>query len=105
MMASGCFATGKRILLVDLDPQANLTSSFLTDDEVVCSVEDLFDPSIDPDAQSLVVQTKFTGVDLIPSSARLEPMNVTSGWQDADLHLSFTEALQPIAANYDYILV
>lgn len=104
MMASACFAAGKRVLLVDLDPQANLTSSFLADDEVGQSVENLFDPSIDPDAQSLIVETSFAGVDLIPSSARLEPMNLTSDWQDADLHLSLAEALQPIVANYDYIL-
>ena len=104
MIASACFAANKRVLLVDLDPQANLTSSFVADDAVKRSVEEIFDPSVDPDAQSLIVQTAFSGVDLLPSSARLEPMNVTSDWQDADLHLSLAEALQPIADNYDYIL-
>ena len=104
LMASGCFAADKRVLLVDLDPQANLTSSFVADDNVKRSVAEIFDPSVDPDAQSLILETAFSNVDLLPSSARLEPMNVTSDWQDADLHLSLAEALQPIAVNYDYIL-
>ena len=104
LMASACFAAKKRILLVDLDPQANLTSSFLTDSEVHDSVELLFDPSVDPNAERLIVPTSFAGVDLIPSSARLEPMNVTDDWQAADLHLSLTEALSLVSANYDYIV-
>lgn len=103
-VASGCFAAKKRVLLVDLDPQANLTSSFLTDQQVGRSVELLFDQTIDPDAGSLIRRTEFEGVDLIPSSSRLEPANVTDNWQDADLHLSLAEALTPISEHYDYIL-
>jgi chromosome partitioning protein len=103
-IASGCFAAQKRVLLVDLDPQANLTSSFLRDDQVETSVETLFDPTIDPDAESLICHTQFDGVDLIPSSSRLEPANVTDNWQDADLHLSLAEALAPVRQQYDYIL-
>ena len=63
-MASACHTNGKRILLVDLDPQANLTSSFVADDQVQRSVERLFDPTIEPDAGSLVPSTGFAGVDL-----------------------------------------
>lgn len=103
-IASACFAAKKRVLLVDLDPQANLTSSFLTHDQVNRSVEVLFDPSVDPDSESLIQQTSFDGVDLIPSSSRLEPVNVTDNWQDADLHLSLAEALVPCREQYDYIL-
>ena len=103
-VASACFAAKKRVLLIDLDPQANLTSSFLTHDQVDRSVELLFDPSVDPDAESLIQQTAFDGVDLIPSSSQLEPANATDNWQDADLHLSLVEALVPCQERYDYIL-
>ena len=89
---------------MDLDPQANLTSSFLADDDVDRSVELLFDVSVDPDARSLIHPTSFDGVDLIPSSSRLEPVNVTDNWQDADLHLSLAEALAPVREQYDYVL-
>jgi chromosome partitioning protein len=104
LMASACHAAGQRVLLVDLDPQANLTSSFLSDQDVGDSVERLFDPTVDPNAEALIVATAFAGVDLIPSSARLEPMNVTDDWQSADLHLSLAEALAPIRQRYDYII-
>ena len=99
-----CFAAKKRVLLIDLDPQANLTSSFLGDADADRSVEQLFDPSVDPDAESLILSTEFDGVDLIPSSYRLEPVNITDNWQVADLHLSLAEALAPIRDGYDYIL-
>lgn len=103
-MASGCFARGKRILLVDLDPQANLTSSFIADDQVHRSVECLFDPTADTDIESLLLETGFPGVELVPSSPQLEPLNIADNWQAADLHLSLLEALRPISKNYDYIL-
>ena len=103
-MASSCYATDKRILLVDLDPQANLTSSFLKENQINRSVETLFDSSVDPDAEALIHKTPFDRVDLIPSSPRLEPANVTDNWQDSDLHLSLAEALIPRRHRYDYIL-
>ena len=102
LVGSACFDAKKRVLLVDLDPQANLTSSFLGDADADRSVEQLFDPSVDPDAESLILSTEFDGVDLIPSSHRLEPANITDNWQAADLYLSLTEALQPVCARYDY---
>ena len=104
LVASACFAAKKRVLLVDLDPQANLTSSFLADNDAAKTVELLFDPSVEPDAESLVLNTRFDGVDLIPSSSRLEPANITDNWRDADLHLSLAEALKPIRDRYDYIV-
>ena len=73
-------------------------------ESITRSVEQLFDPTIDPDATSLVQHTKFEGVDLIPSSSRLEPVNITEHWHEADLHLSLAEAIAPIRSNYDYIL-
>ena len=92
------------MLLVDLDPQANLTSSFTAQASNDRTVEQLFDPTIDPDVSGLVQQTTFKGVDLIPSSSRLEPVNITDNWQQADLHLSLAHALEQIRSDYDYIL-
>ena len=103
-MASACHAAGLRILLVDLDPQANLTGSFLAEDEVVLSVEQLFDPSTEPDVESLIVSTEFEGVDLLPSSSRLEPLNISDNWHSSDLHLSLAESLHQVSNRYDYIL-
>lgn len=82
------------MLLVDLDPQANLTSSFVGQTDIGRSIEQLFDPTIAPDAKSSVQRTKFGGVDLIPSSSRLEPVNITENWHDADLHLSLADSLK-----------
>ncbi|WP_161604764.1 ParA family protein [Roseiconus nitratireducens] len=104
LMASACHAAGLRILIVDLDPQANLTGSFLAEDDVTRSVEQLFDPSTEPDVESLIVSTEFEGVDLLPSSSRLEPLNISDNWHDSDLHLSLAEALHQVSNRYDYIL-
>lgn len=66
-----------------------------------------YEPNGNVDVLNLVMwnrRTQFGGVDLIPSSSRLEPANVTDNWQDADLHLSLAEGLPPIREQYDYIL-
>lgn len=104
LTASAALARGQRVLLVDLDPQANLTSSFLAENEFPLSVETLFSAAHEPDARPLIRSTRFEGIDLIPSSARLEPVNVSEGWEAADLHFSLAEALAPVRDNYDFIL-
>lgn len=104
LTASAAHARGQRVLLVDLDPQANLTSSFLSDEDVIRSVEELFDATSEPDARPLIRSTPFEGIDVIPSSARLEPVNVSDGWEAADLHFSLAEAITPIRGDYDFIL-
>lgn len=107
LVASVALERGCRTLLVDLDPQGNLSASFLSDGEVSPGVEQLFDPSVDPNIRTLIRHTEFDGIDILPSSGRLEAFNLTDSeqWEAADLQLVLAEALPEVAADYDLILM
>ena len=107
LAASVAMERGLRTLLVDLDPQGNLSGSFLSDDELSPGVEQLFDPSADADVRTLIRHTEFDGIDLLPSSGRLEAFNLTDSeqWEAADLQLVLAEALPEVAPDYDLILL
>lgn len=105
LVASVAQERGLQTLLVDLDPQANLTSSFLPHVSNT-SVEVLFDRSVEPDLKSLIQNTKYHGVDVVPSSERLEPFNEPNpqSWWDGDLQFSLAEAVEAVRDEYDFIL-
>ena len=56
----------KRVLLVDTDMQANLTSSIVDDGNREPGIEALFDPAQDADPTTLVRHTVFPQIDIIP---------------------------------------
>lgn len=87
---------GKRVLLVDLDPQTNLTDILTkerTDRTIYDSLRDL---------QDLPLIHIREGLDLCPSSINLVSMDIELGdQQDRDQRLS--KILRPL--EYDYILL
>ena len=69
-LAAGVGKLGKKVLLVDLDPQGNATSGYGIDKrDVKVSSYDLLVGS-EP-VNKAIVHTKFQGVDIIPSSIDL----------------------------------
>src|SRR3954464_15326812 len=78
---AGSFAqAGRRVLLVDADPQASLTQGVLgppltaglaIPETLAC----LFDDAFDPDAGRLIRATSVDGVSLLPASAHLDAHN------------------------------
>jgi len=107
LVASVCQERRKRCLVVDLDPQANITSSLASVDNACATIEVLFDPTGDPNADHLVRRTAFEHVDVIPGSLRLEPFNISdhSAWETHDLQLSLVDALRDLACRYEYVLL
>jgi chromosome partitioning protein len=105
LIASVCQERGRRCLIVDLDPQANLSASFVAEDDRP-TVEALFDPSRDVDIAPLIRRTEFSHIDIVPASPRLEPLNVSDPekWARGDLHLSLADALATVREDYSYIL-
>ena len=107
LIASVCEERGKRCLLVDLDPQANITSSLFPHEDGGPTIEVMFDLSREPDPEQLVRRTTFDKIDIIPGSLRLEPFNVSdqARWEAHDLHLSLVDALSDLGQRYDYVLL
>lgn len=105
---------GHRVLLVDADPQANLTSLFGVRDTPGARLEDLLETPHWPRAPHVVTarshedgainQPLAGGVHLIPASPQLAELEAQLVAQpDGDLRLR--ELLIPLRAAYDVVLI
>jgi len=106
LLASVCEEQGKRCLLIDTDPQGNLSNSFIRDRSGIAGVERLLDPSQDVDGLSLIQRTAFEQIDIIPSTPTIARFDLADqrSWEKADLHLSFASTIQAAERLYDFIL-
>jgi chromosome partitioning protein len=102
---SACLAEKrKKILLVDLDPQANATSGL--------GLEKGYGASIYPallgeaSAASLIKQTSIKNLDIIPSEIDLAGAEIAIARRDDYLH-RLKEAMEPVIASgvYDFIVL
>ena len=106
LAAGGCQERGKRCLVVDLDKQANISTTLLGDEYEGLGAEEFFDPSRNVEPSNLVRQTAFDHIDVIPASFDIERFNVTNPdlWEPALLN-SLVDPLRVVAAGYDYVLL
>jgi chromosome partitioning protein len=101
---SACLAeNGKKVLLVDLDPQANTTSGLgkRRDDRAKCIYNVLID---DDPMESLIEQTSIEGLSLVPSTIQLagaEIEMVSRFSREARLR----SALEKVRDSFDYVLI
>ena len=101
-LASGVAAQGKKVLLVDLDPQGNTTSAYgVAKRSVEISVYQLL--TGEKTAQEAVMHTPYR-VDLIPSNIQLSGAGIeliSLPRREARLR----EALTPVIGQYDFIFI
>lgn len=101
-LASGVAAQGKKVILVDLDPQGNTTSAYgIAKRGVEISVYQLL--TGEKTAQEAIVHTQYR-VDLIPSNIQLSGAGielVSFPRREARLR----EALTPVIGQYDFIFI
>ena len=107
LFAAVCQERSRRVLVIDLDPQANLTGSFLAATETQPGVEVLFDPAADHDPHTLVRRTAFEHIDVIPAGPTLAQYDLADQqqWERADLHLSLVDAIATLRPHYDFIVL
>jgi chromosome partitioning protein len=95
---------GRRILLVDIDPQANCTKGMgiqlSRDDPGIHSIIE----SPDKGVEGVICQTSIQGLDIIPSHITLAGaehhlVSKVGGW------LALSTALEEVASDYDYVLI
>lgn len=106
LLAGVCEERKRRVLLVDADMQANLTGSFVEEDDRTPGIEALFDPAQDADAKSLVRDTVYKHIDIVPANIRLARFDLPDrySWEKTELHLSLVEPIRSLWPAYDYIL-
>ena len=102
-LAASLAATQRRVLLVDLDPQANATMGSGVDkrslEYTVCDV--LLDDVPVADALKTPAEGGFT---LLPSNQELTAAEVELV-QKPDREFRLRNALQPVLARFDYVLI
>ena len=106
LLTGVCSQRRKRVLCVDLDPQANLTRNLLGNQPSVPGVEQLFHPGSEPDIGQTLRRASLKFVDIIPSSAALGCFDLAdqAAWETADLQRSLADGLESVRYDYDYIL-
>ena len=107
---AGAYARkGKRVLLLDLDPQASLTQGLLGPEKTdslppSATVAGLFG-DLDINPATLPVKTSVAGVALVPGSEALDDINVPRPSQAGPYQTAVAELLQAVASDYDLALI
>jgi chromosome partitioning protein len=102
-LAAALSLRGKPTLLIDLDPQANSTMSFLDMQQVTRSVYDaIADPSVA--LQDVIIQSPLPNLSIAPSRialAKLEGKLVG----EMDAHFRLKDKIEPIRKSYPNIVI
>jgi chromosome partitioning protein len=103
-VAAGIALMGKKVLLIDMDPQAHSTISTVANPEKY--EKSLYDVLMDKNEkiEDIIVRSNIPGLDMAItkiSMAKLEPS--LSG--EFDAHFRLKDALEQIRGKYNYILI
>jgi len=95
--------SGKRILLIDIDPQGNATSGLgINKHNIKQSIYDLIIDEIDP--KQVIIPTGIDNLSIIPSTLSLTGAEVELvGIMGREYRLK--KALSPILSEFDYIII
>lgn len=98
---------GHRVLMVDTDPHASLTTYIGYDpDAVTSSLFDLFQLKTfsRETVKPLILETELEGMDIIPAHMSLATLDRVMG-NRSGMGLILKRALQAVAQDYDYVLI
>lgn len=104
---------GKKVLIVDMDPQANISHYFVNRNEIEKPITSLFQASLDrtiiskEDIQESIISLDFpnTSVDLIPSSLKLSRTLEHLRHASSAAITKLDALLEKLKDDYDYIIV
>ena len=101
---SACIADrGKKVCVIDIDPQGNTTSGFGVDKNLLeYSIYDLLVDGVN--IRKIIIETKYENLDLVPSSSELAGAEIELVSLD-DRERKLKAAIDEIRDEYDYIFV
>ena len=104
----GLAREGKKVLLVDTDPQGSLTISlgYPRTDELETTLFDLLNKTINEDCVTAVegILHQAEGIDLIPANISLAGLEVALV-NTMNRERILKQFLEPVKGNYDYVLL
>lgn len=98
---------GQRVLLIDVDHQANITSVLTQGEAGEHTLTDVF--LTDLPVQQAIFHTHLPNLDLLPANSELAEVNVAMADSGNPLglgrELRLKRALTPIERNYDFVII
>jgi chromosome partitioning protein len=105
-LASGLALEGRRVLLLDADPQGNTTSVFIHPEEETTLDKTLYNAIINLSPLApLIQQTKFDNLDFVPSHIRLSSADLELAQALDNRSERLKRSLAKIQERYDYIII
>lgn len=102
-LAAACAEKGKRVLLIDLDPQSNTSLSFVDPDRISLGAYEFFTET-DKSPNDFIYETSVNKLHLIPARINLAKLEAKL-IGDFDAAFKLRDRLAPIIASYDLILI
>lgn len=100
-LAAGLARRHKRVLLVDLDPQAHATASLRFGASSGIAECLMHTASVDKE----IIPEHLPQLDVLPGTPELRQVNRFLGSHPGGYHYRLEEVLQPIKENYDFIII
>jgi chromosome partitioning protein len=102
-LSAACATTGKRVLLIDLDPQSNSSLSFVDPDQIQLGAYELFTELARP-ATDFIYPTEVEGLNIIPARINLAKLEAKLVG-DFDAIYRLRDRLEKIRSEYDLIFI
>lgn len=102
-LAAACAEKGKRVLLIDLDPQSNTSLSFVDPDRISLGAYEFFTET-DKSPNDFIYETSVNKLHLIPARINLAKLEAKL-IGDFDAAFKLRDRLASIIASYDLILI
>jgi chromosome partitioning protein len=102
-LAAALAINGKKVLVVDMDPQGNATTGFgVQKNEVTRTIYSVL--TGESSLEDAVLDTEINGLDVIPSNIALSGAEIELS-KEVGYHTILEFAMESVSDNYDYIFI
>ena len=102
-LSAACALEGRRVLLIDLDPQGNSSLSFVETNTIDGSAFELF-TEVEKDWENFIYPTKVEKLHIVPSKINLAKLEAKLVG-DFDAIYRLRDRIEQIRGNYDLIFI